>query len=243
MARRFFGGTNPIGRRLRWGSDNQTDFEVIAVVRDVKQGGPRDALRLRFYLPYRQLSKTRPSWDLASVQFFVRTAADPARMLQSLQRSIAAEDVRLSIDSVRSGPELVERSLVQERMIATLAVAFSLLGVGLACIGLYGLIGYHVVQRTSEIGVRMALGAGRSQVLRATLGRALAWTAGGILLGIPIALAVSRVAESLLFGLGSRDIGTLTGAAILLLVFGLAAAYIPARRAANIDPLTALRYE
>jgi predicted permease len=243
MARRFFPGTNPIGQRLLWGIDNLTDFEIVAVVRDVKQNGPRDASQLRFYLPYRQLAKTRPSWDLASVQFFVRTDADPRVMLRALRQAITAEDSRLSIDSVRSGPELVEGSLVQERMIATLSVAFSVLGVGLACIGLYGLIGYHVVQRTSEIGVRMALGAERSEVLRATLGRALLWTSGGILIGIAVALSVSRLAESLLFGLSSTDPATLAGAALLLLAFGLAAAYIPARRAANIDPLSALRYE
>ena len=243
MARRFFAATNPIGRRLLWGGDNQIDFEIVAVVRDVRQSGPRDASQLRFYLPYRQLSKTRPSWDLASVQFLVRTADDSDAMRRSLQSSIADEDPRLSIESVRSGPELLERSLVQERMIATLSVAFSLLGVGLACIGLYGLIAYHVAQRTSEIGVRMALGAERSQVLRMTLARALLWTASGIAVGIPIALSVSHLAESLLFGLSPRDTATLAGAAILLLAFGFAAAYIPARRAANIDPLAALRYE
>jgi predicted permease len=243
MARRFFAATNPIGRRLLWGGDNQIDVEVVAVVRDVRQSGPRDVSHLRFYLPYRQLSNTRPSWDLASVQFLVRTADDSDAMRRSLQSSIAAEDARLSIASVRTGPELVERSLVQERMIATLSIAFSLLGVGLACIGLYGLVGHHVAQRTREIGVRMALGAERSQVLWATLARALLWTASGIALGIPIALSVSRLAESLLFGLSPRDTATLAGAAVLLLAFGLVAAYIPARRAANIDPLAALRYE
>jgi predicted permease len=243
MARQFFAGTNPIGRRLLWGGDNQVGLEVIAVVRDVKHGSPRDVSHLRFYLPYRQLSKTRPSWDLASVQFFVRIRDDSDATRRLLATSVTAEDPRLSIESMRNGPELVERSLVQERMIATLSIAFSLLGVGLACIGLYGLIAYHVAQRTSEIGVRMALGASPAGVLWATIRRALVWTAGGILLGIPIALGASRLAESLLYGLSPRDTTTLAGAAILLIAFGLAAAYIPARRAANIDPLTALRYE
>jgi predicted permease len=243
MARRFFAATNPIGRRLLWGGDKRVDVEIVAVVRDVKQSSPRDGSQLRFYLPYRQLAKTRPSWELASVQFLVRTAGDAAGLSRSLASAITAEDPRLSVDSVRNGLELVERSLVQERMIATLSVAFSLLGVGLACIGLYGLVAYHVAQRTSEIGVRMALGAARSQVLWATLGQALGWTAGGILLGIPIALGLSRLADSLLFGLGSSDSATLAAAAMFLMAFALVAAYLPARRAANIDPLTALRYE
>jgi ABC-type antimicrobial peptide transport system permease subunit len=137
----------------------------------------------------------------------------------------------------------VDRVLVQERMVAKLSVAFGVLGVGLACIGLYGLIGYHVVQRTSEIGIRMALGAQRSQVMWATLRRALVWMAMGIALGIPIALSATRFAESLLFGLSPADTATLAAAAVLMLVSGLVAAYIPAHRAARIDPLTALRFE
>ncbi len=112
---------------------------------------------------------------------------------------------------------------------------------GLACIGLYGLIGYYVVQRTSEIGIRMALGAQRSQVLWSTLRRALPWTAGGVALGIPLAISVSRAAESLLFGLSATDAVTLAGAGIAMLAFGLLAAYIPAHRAARIDPLVALK--
>ena len=243
MAKRFFAGANPVGRRLVWGDDKAIVFEVAGVVRDVKQSGPRDEPHLRFYLPYRQLSKTRPSWDLASVQFLVRTAADPVAMVRTLERTIIAENPRLTTDGVSIGPELVERTLVQERMIATLSVVFSLLGVGLASIGLYGLIGYQVVQRTSEIGIRMALGAQPSQVLWTTLGRALVWTAGGIALGIPMAFGLSRAATKLLFGLSATDTATLAGASMLMLLFGLLAAYIPAHRAARIDPLAALRFE
>jgi predicted permease len=243
MARQFFAGTSPIGRRLVWGDANRTDFEVIAVVRDVKQSGPREMPQLRFYLPYAQLSKTRPSWQIVSVRFLVRTVADPDTMVRTLERAIMAENARLSVDRVTMGPELVERVLVQERMIATLSVAFGVIGVGLACIGLYGLIGYHVVQRTSEIGIRMALGAQRSQVLWGTLRQSLVWTAAGIALGVPIALIAARVAESLLFGLSATDTATLGGAAVVMLVFGVVAACIPARRAAHVDPIVALRYD
>lgn len=177
------------------------------------------------------------------MQFLVRTASDPAAVQRTLQPAVVAVDPRLSIDGVSIGPDLIDRTLVQERMIATLSIAFGLLGVGLACIGLYGLIAYHVVQRTSEIGIRMALGAERSQVLWATLRRALSWTAGGIALGIPLAVSVSWLAESLLFGLSPTDTATMAGAAIAMLAFGLLAAFIPAHRAARIDPLAALRYE
>jgi predicted permease len=243
MAQRFFPGANPIGRRLVWGDDKPTDFAVIAVVRDVKHTGPRNEPHLRFYLPYRQLSKTRPSWDLASVRFLVRAAADSAALRLVLQRAIAAEDARLSVGAAYVALELIDRALVQERMIAKLSIAFGVLAVGLACIGLYGLIGYQVVQRTNEIGIRMALGAQRTQVLWTTLRRALVWTLAGVALGIPLALAASRAAESLLFDLNPMDLLTLSAAAAIMVILGAVAAYIPARRASRVDPIVALRYE
>jgi predicted permease len=243
MAQRFFPGENSIGRKLAWGDSNVTDFEVVAVARDVKQGSPRDEPQLRFYLPYRQLSATRPSWILASVQFMVRTTADPAAMLPVLHRAVAEEDARLTVREAYAAPELIDRALVQERMIAKLSIAFGILAVGLACIGLYGLIAYQVVQRTGEIGIRMALGAQRTHVLWGTLRRALVWTAAGIALGVPLALTASRTAESLLFDLNPMDVVTLSAAAALMLLLGALAAFIPARRASRVDPLVALRYE
>ena len=243
MARRFFAGANPIGQRLVWGDEKPTEFEIIAVARDVKQGSPRDEPQLRFYLPYLQLSVTRPSWTLASVQFMVRTAADPAQMMAVLIRAISLEDSRLSVSNAHVAPELIDRALVQERMTAKLSIAFGALAVALACIGLYGLIGYQVVQRTNEIGIRMALGAQRQQVLWATLRRALVWTIAGIALGIPLALVASRTVESLLFGLSPMDVITLCAAAAIMLALGAIAAFIPARRASLVDPLVAMRYE
>jgi predicted permease len=243
MARGFFAGANPIGRRLVWGDDNPRELEIIAVARDVKQRSPRDEPELRFYLPYRQLSVTRPSWSLASVQFMVRTAADPAAMLATLIRAVSLEDGGLSVSHAYVAPELIDRGLVQERMIAKLSIAFGVLAVALACIGLYGLIGYQIVQRTNEIGIRIALGAQRRQVLWATLRRALVWTFAGIVLGIPLAVVASRTVESLLFGLSPMDVITLGAAAAIMLVLGALATFIPARRASRVDPLVALRYE
>ena len=240
MATRLFPGTNPVGRRFMWGPQERSSLlEVIAVVRDVKQRSPRDEREVRFYVPHAQ----RPGHEFSSVQFLVRTASESAAMLPMLQRTISTEEPRLSIDGVYVAHEFIDRALVQERMIAKLSIAFGALAAGLACIGLYGLIGYQVVQRTNEIGIRMALGAERAHVLWTTLRRALVWTMGGVALGVPLALLASRTAESLLFGLSPMDVVTLSAAAAIMVTLGALAAYIPAHRASRVDPLVALRYE
>jgi predicted permease len=244
MARLFFAGANPIGQRLVWDvGGGQKEFEIVAVTRDVKQSGPRDEPQMRFYLPYLQLPVVRNTWIVASTRFLVRTAADPTALAPILRQLMSSEDPRLSVASLDIGPELVSRTLVQERMVATLLVAFGVLAVGLACLGLYGLIAYHVVQRTSEIGIRMALGAQRREVLWVMLRRALVWIALGVAAGIPLALSASRVAQGLLFGLSATDTGTMIGAAIVISAMGLLAACIPARRASRVDPMIALRSE
>jgi predicted permease len=245
MARVFFADASPIGRHLVWGDEGEVQkaLEIVAVTRDVKHSGPRDAPELRFYLPYFQMPAIRPNWILASTRFLVRTAANPAGVAPTLRHLVSAEDPRLSVTSLDLGSDLVNRTLVQERMVATLLVAFGVLAVGLACLGLYGLIAYDVVQRTSEIGIRMALGAQPGHVLWVTVRRGVAWIAAGVAAGVPLALSASRVARGLLFGLSAADAGALIGAAGVMAAMGLLAAYIPARRASRIDPLLALRTE
>jgi predicted permease len=243
-ARRFFGGTDPIGRRLVWGvAGSQAPFEIVAVTRDIKHIGPRDEAQLRFYLPYLQLPAVRPNWILTSTRFIVRTAAEPAALASGLRQLVQSEDPRLSVTSIDAGTELASRTLVRERLIALLLVAFGALAAGLACLGLYGLIAYQVAQRTGEIGIRLALGAQRHDVIWVVLRRAVAWIAAGVVVGVPLALSVSRVAESFLFGLSATDLRTLAGAAIVMVVMGLLAGFIPARRATRIDPMISLRAE
>jgi predicted permease len=245
MARALFADANPIGRHLVWGDEGevQKELEIIAVTRDVKHSGPRDTPESRFYLPYLQMPAIRSNWTLASTRFLVRTAANPVAVAPTLRQLVSAEDSRLSVASLDLGSDLVGRTLVQERMVATLLVTFGVLAVGLACLGLYGLIAYDVVQRTSEIGIRMALGAQPGDVLWVTVRRGLVWIAAGVAAGIPLALSASRVAQGLLFGLRATDAGALMGAAGVMAAMGVLAAYVPARRASRVDPLIALRTE
>jgi predicted permease len=244
MARLFFAGATPVGRRLTWGTGaGAKTLEIVAVVRDVKQAGAREDPRPQFYLPYLQLPAIRSGWNLASTHFIVRTAAAPAAVAALVRREILSEDPRLSIAAVDVGADLVSRTIVRERMLAILLVAFGLLAVGLACLGLYGLVAFQVAQRTNEIGVRMALGARREDVLWLVIRRALVWTTCGVAIGVPLSLTASRIAQSLLFDLSPFDGVTLAAAVAVVVVMGLLAGYLPARRAARIDPLTALRVE
>ena len=244
MAQLFFGQTNAVGQRMVWDVGGvQRTFEVVGVARDVKQAGAREEPPPRFYLPYLQLPAVRPDWTLTSTRFLVRTVADSTAVASTLRNEIRSEDPRLSVISLDIAPQLVSRTFVRERMVAILLVAFSALAVGLACLGLYGLMAYHVVQRTSEIGIRMALGAQRNDVLWATMRSSVTWIAAGIAVGIPLALGTSRVAQGLLFGLSANDPVTFIAAMIVMTTVGLLAACIPARRASRIDPLVALRAE
>ena len=244
LARLFFADANPIGRRLVWGDGpSAKEIEVVAVVRDVRHTGPRSEPQPRFYLPYFQLPQVRANWVMASTRLLVRTAAGPEAVAPVLRQLIASEDARLSVTSLDIGTELVNRALVQERMVALLLVAFGVLAIGLACLGLYGLIAYHVVQRTSEIGIRIALGAQHGQIVRAMLRRGVAWIGAGVAIGSPLALSAARLAEGLLFGLDATDPLTVVAAAGVMSGLGLLAGYIPARRAARLDPIVALRRE
>ena len=244
MAKQFFPEGQPLGRHLLWDvTGGQKSFEVVAVVRDVKQRSPKDRSELRAYLPYLQMPAVRPTWVPASTRFLIRTTAPLQAVVPILRERILSDDRRVSISSVDTGLGLLSRTVAQERAIATLLVVFGLLAVVLASVGLYGLIAYSVVQRTAEIGVRLALGAQRSEVLWMMLRGALIWIGVGVTIGIPISLGVSRVARGLLFGLSPHDTGALAAATVVMCVLGLIAAVVPAKRAMRIDPVIALRQE
>ena len=241
MSRLFFAADDAVGRRLTW--EGSRFLQIVGVVADVNQGGPKSAPEPRFYLAYQQLPLIRPAWALGGTRFVVRTERDPAALAPVLRQMVLSYGPQLSVASVTTGAELVGRTLVGERMVTWLLVAFGVLALGLACLGVYGLIAYVVVQRTAEIGLRLALGAQRPQVLWLLLRRSLSWIGAGIALGVPLALAAARGAATLVFGVSPMDPATLLGAALVMVVMGTIAALIPSRRALNVDPLAALRVE
>lgn len=233
MARHYFGSRSPIGRHYGYGS---MQFEIVGVVRDAKVRGPRSPLRPMAYRPIRQEMDYARSLE-------VRTQADPRTVASEIRKVIAEVAPNLPIQDVATLAERVNRLLAQERLIAELTGLFGLLALLLACIGIYGLISYAVARRIPEMGIRMALGAGRVSVIWLVLREALILVLIGLAAGIPLVSAAARLVTSLLFGVSPTDPTTLAATAVLMLSIAVVAAYLPARRASRVDPMAALRYE
>jgi predicted permease len=229
-------GLNPIGHRVIQGAYS---FKVIAVARDVRDHDLRGEVKPYCYMPYFQFHESDPF----SMRFMVRTAAAPERVAGMIRQAVAAEDKTLPIVSVATASDLIDRTIVQERLIATLSGGFAVLALSLVGVGLYGVVAYRVVRRTAEIGIRMALGAQRGTVMRMVLGESLMLVFLGTAVGLPIAVAACQELESLLFGLSPADVTTTAVSVILIIGVGLFAGWIPARRASRIDPMRALKYE
>jgi predicted permease len=236
MARRFF-SQSPLGKRYRMGtSGNGEEIEVIGVVKDAKYNSLDEKPRPMAYYPYSQ-----QNWYLGN--FEVSFSGEPGAIVSAVRQAIKEVNRNLPIAEVAMFSEQVDRSLVQQKLIARLSSFFGLLALMLAAIGLYGVISYSVTQRTREIGIRMALGAERRSVLRLVLGQGAKLTLIGVLIGLGAAWALTRWIENLLFGVSPTDRVTFVVIALLLMVVALLACYIPARRATKVDPMVALRTE
>ena len=235
--RQFFGGQNPIGRHVRMGGFLAPDpIEIVGVARDSKYATLKSAPRPIIFLPYLQAAGMR------AMVVAVRT--DGTRDLPRRIRAAVAEvDRDVPVTGLKTQEAQIDESIGTERMFTTLLVFFGGFALLLACIGLHAVTTYAVARRTSEIGVRMALGAQRSQVVWLVLRQVVFLAGAGLLVGIPAAGAASRSVRSLLFGVEPADPWSLAAGAVAMLAVALASGALPARRAARLDPLVALRRE
>jgi macrolide transport system ATP-binding/permease protein len=233
LARRYFGGRNPIGGRIRTGGRT---LEIVGVARDGKYGSITEAPRPYMYLPVQQ-------WYASGTVLHVKTAGDPAATVALLHQAFRDLDANVPLFDIRTIREQLEIAIFIQRMIATLFGAFGALALLLSTVGLYGVIAALAVQRTQEIGMRMALGATPGRIVSLILRQGLALTAIGVGLGLAGSFAVTRLFSSLLVGVSATDGVSFAGTTLLLVLVALLAAYVPARRAAGIDPLKALRHE
>jgi putative ABC transport system permease protein len=232
MARRFWAGDDPVGRIVHRVGDRK-DFTVIGVVGDVRMNALNQAAP-SMYFPAN--ARVLPLMDIV-----VRTESDPLLLLAAVRRKVKDLDPELPVFTVRTMESWVSNSAAQPRLNAVLLGIFAGVALLIAAVGIYGVLAYSVTQRTREIGLRMALGARRDDVLRLVVGQGMLVAAAGIAAGLLCGLAASRVLQSLLFGLSGRDPKTFAAVGVILATVSLVACALPAWRAARVDPMTALR--
>jgi len=240
FAKKFNLGRTAVGKRMAQSSaaNAKLDIEIVGLVPNVKYSEVKRDTPPVFFVPYRQEEKI-----FGFTTFYVRTSNDPETFLNTVPRVIAALDPNLPVEELRTLPQQVRQNVFLDRMISVLSAAFAALATLLAAIGLYGVLAYTVSQRTREIGLRMALGADASRVRRMIMRQVAIMTIVGGAIGLTVAAWLGKLSQSLLFQLKGDDPVVLTAATIALTIVALAAGFIPAHRAAQVDPMQALRYE
>jgi putative ABC transport system permease protein len=239
MAKEFFPKRNPIGVHFALGSGNDVkpNIEIVGVVKDTKESHVRDAERPYFYRPYSQFGK------LFGMSFYVRSQQDPLLIANTLRETVRGADANLPVYDLKTVQRVVDEDLFAERVIAGLSAAFGGLAALLAALGIYGVLAYLVVQRTREIGIRVALGAASGHVRGLVFKEVGGMVLAGAVVGLPLAYGLARLSESLLYGVHAGDVPVYAASLGIICLVALAACYIPSRRATRIDPIVALRYE
>jgi ABC-type antimicrobial peptide transport system permease subunit len=239
MAKFYFPGQNPVGRKFFIDSPGLRDqaIEVIGVVGDNRQQSLIKPIEPTYYLAFFQITDKKPK-----LNFEIQAANDPLLLISPVRKQIRQIDSNLSVRA-NTLNQMIGSSISTQVVLAKLAGAFALLALILACVGLYGIMSYTVANRTREIGLRMALGAQRTNILWLILSESLLVVVAGVLVGVPASLFASRILSAVLFGVTATDAGSLVTVILILVAVALLASYIPARRAAKLDPLIALRID
>jgi predicted permease len=241
MARVFYGKTNPIGRRVQPGG-SKVWFTIVGVLKDVKQGGVDSRTGTELYLDYEQQPATQ-GFAPRNMNVIIRSPLEKAVLASAVRRTVSSLDPTLPVVSFRTMDEVFSDSVSRPRFLAQLLGIFAVVALALAAIGTYGVLAYSVAVRRRELGIRMALGSSNQGLLSLVLRQGMGLAALGLVAGLLGALAVTRLASSLLFGVKPADPLTFVGVATFMLLVAFLACLVPARRATRVDPLVALRAE
>jgi putative ABC transport system permease protein len=241
MAKKHWPHESPIGRRVSFSTDEPHWYEIVGVAGNIKHRALEAADRPELYVPYRQ--PLFAGWTVRPMYVIARTSADPASTVAVARHEVARVDRDQPISDVRTMDERIGRSLSSRRFSMVLLALFAGLALTLAAVGIYGVVAYAVTERTHEIGVRVALGAQRRDVMAMVVGQGMTMTIVGTAIGVAVSAALARLMSSLLFGVSAVDPATFVAIPLLLVAVALAACYVPARRAMRVDPLQTLRSE
>jgi putative ABC transport system permease protein len=244
IAKRYFAGRDPIGRRLKWGLPQSTApwLTVVGVVGEVKQGALDVATQPHTYEPYAQGDDELVTFA-TGLNIAMRTAGNPAMQVAATRSQIWDLDKQLAISDVQTMADVVHKSMAARRFDTFLMSIFAAAALFMAAIGLYGVISYSVTQRIHEIGVRMALGAARRDVVRLVVGQGMTLTILGVAIGLAGSLGLTRLLSNMLYEVPATDPLTFLTVSLALIAVAFLASYIPSRRATRVDPIVALRYE
>ncbi len=242
MAKKYWADGNPIGRRIRMGSPTRPWITVVGIVGDQQHNGVGATVKEKFYRPHSQFSQST-QFAIRDMTLVVKSTGDPLDLLPSIRHEIAAIDPSLPIAAVRSMNDVVSGAIAAPRFTGWLLGLFAVTALTLAAVGIYGVLSYLVNQRTREIGIRMAVGAGPGEVVRLILGRGLGLAMAGVAIGLVAAFAASRVMATLLYEVEPRDPATFITVPAVLTVVAVVASLLPALRATRVNPIVALRSE